>query len=384
MNRKSSSVIIIGGVIAIVVAILAMAMTTTTTVTEPVIIDNTTATYATDIGLTVNTPNQTVSLRQLDQAFTTAASTDVKRTNIYIFWNIIEPEQGVFDWKQTDVLMGLAEKNDFNVTLFFSVVNGRILGPFPDWMDDPTIDTIGAERLADTLDAILLRYHIVDTVIIGGSTESQFRDNEHNISSYKNLFNESYNILKERHPDVMFGNSFALHNVINSDLDYIVDQLVVGDVIAFSYIPVDSLNDIIKTPAEAAKDMDRAVELADGKQIGFLEVIWSTSDFVSGSEDSQHEFVKEIFEFYSENESEIEFMTWGRLYDRHNGTCASEEQNIGSETVTIESDSILGTNEFVIERLDRYICNSGFIDVNGQSKPAFDEFKNQIGLINSK
>lgn len=338
--------------------------------------------YNDKIGLAVNAPSQTISLRQLDEAFLGASSTGIGRTNVYLFWNIIEPGRGEFDWSQSDVLIGLSEKNDLRVTLFFSVVNGKILGPFPDWMGNPSLDSIGADRLADVLDAILLRYDIIDTVIIGGSTESQFRYNEQDIPAYRDLFNGAYEILKEKHPDVMFGNSFALHHVINKNLDHVVGALAVGDVVAFSYLPVDSLNDIVRTPAEAAGDLEQAINLAAGKPVGFLEVSWSTSDFVGGDEDSQSEFVKRMFEFYSDNESEIEFLTWGRQHDRPDGTCVAEQQDIGSEKITVGGDSILGTSEFVIERLDRYICSSGLVDVEGMPKPAWNEFKNQIGMIN--
>ena len=338
--------------------------------------------YNDKIGLAVNAPSQTVSLRQLDEAFLDASSTGIGRTNVYLFWNIIEPERGEFDWSQSDVLIGLSEKNDLRVTLFFSVVNGKILGPFPDWTGNPSLDSIGADRLADVLDAILLRYDIIDTVIIGGSTESQFRYNEQDIPAYRDLFNGAYEILKEKHPDVMFGNSFALHHVINKNLDHVVGALAVGDVVAFSYLPVDSLNDIVMTPAETAGDLEQAINLAAGKPVGFLKVSWSTSDFVGWDEDSQSEFVKRMFEFYSDNESEIEFLTWGRQHDRPEGTCVAEQQDIGSERITVGGDSILGTSEFVIERLDRYICSSGLVDVEGMPKPAWNEFKNQIGMIN--
>ncbi len=338
--------------------------------------------YNDKIGLAVNAPSQTVSLGQLDEAFLDASSTGIGRTNVYLFWNIIEPERGEFDWSQSDVLIGLNKKNDLRVTLFFSVVNGKILGPFPDWTGNPSLDSIGADRLADVLDAILLRYDIIDTVIIGGSTESQFRYNERDIPAYRDLFNGAYEILKEKHPDVMFGNSFALHHVINKNLDHVVGALAVGDVVAFSYLPVDSLNDIVRTPVEAAGDLEQAINLAAGKPVGFLEVSWNTSDFVGGDKDSQSEFVKRMFEFYSDNESEIEFLTWGRQHDRPEGTCVAEQQDIGSEKITVGGDSILGTSEFVIERLDRYICSSGLVDVEGMPKPAWNEFKNQIGMIN--
>ena len=61
------------------------------------------------------------------------------------------------------------------------------------------------------LDAILSRYDIIDTVILAGETESQFRYNEQNIPVYVELFTGVYEKTKEKHPDVKIGNAFALH-----------------------------------------------------------------------------------------------------------------------------------------------------------------------------
>ena len=186
-----------------------------------------------------------VSLKEIDEIYSDASSTGIGRSNVYLFWNLIEPQKGEFDWKQSDVLMGLDQKNDLKVTLYFSIINGETLGPFPDWIGKPSISAIQEERLVNVLDAILSRYHIIDTVIIAGETESQFRYSEQDIPVYKDLFNNVYSELKENHPDVKIGNSFALHHVLNKNLGHIVSELAIGDFVAFSYFPVDSLNDRI-------------------------------------------------------------------------------------------------------------------------------------------
>ena len=49
------------------------------------------------------------------------------------------------------------------------------LGPFPNWIGKPSLNSIGEDRLVSVLDAILSRYDIIDTVIIAGETESQFQ-----------------------------------------------------------------------------------------------------------------------------------------------------------------------------------------------------------------
>lgn len=334
------------------------------------------------IGLVINSPSQSVSLQQVDEIYSDASSTGIGRSNVYLFWNIIEPQRGEFDWNQSDVVMGLNEKNDLKVTLFFSVINGETLGPFPDWIGKPSLNAIGEERLVNVLDEILSRYHIVDSVIIAGETESQFRYYEQNIPVYKELFFGVYDKLKEKHPDVKFGNSFALHHVLNKDLGHIISDLAIGDFVAFSYSPVDTLNDIVKTPQDAKEDLKKVFEIVPNKKVGFFEISWSTSDFVDGNTASQKEFLDKLFEFYSENKSEIEFLTWYRQYDRPEGTCVTEQQEIGDESISIGGGSGLGSSEYVIERLNHYICNAGLVDVNGNSKPGWNEFKNQIEMIN--
>ena len=333
------------------------------------------------IGLVINSPNQSVSLQQVDEIFSEASSTGIGRSNVYLFWNIIEPQRGEFDWSQSDVMMGLNEKNNLKVTLFFSVINGKTLGPFPEWIGKPSINAIGEERLATVLDEILSRYHVVDTVVIAGETESQFRYNEQSISVYKELFSGVYDKLKEKHPDVKFGNSFGLHHVLNKDLGHIVGDLAMGDFVAFSYFPVDSLNDIVKTPVQAKEDLQKSFGLAQEKKVAFFELGWATSDFVGGNNASQKEFLERSFEFYSEKESEIEFLTWYRQYDRPEGTCVSEQEDIRDVSVDIGGGSGLGSSEFVLERLNHYLCSSGLKDVNGKAKPGWNEFKTQVEMI---
>ena len=108
------------------------------------------------------------------------------------------------------------------------------------------------------------------------------------------------------------------------------------------------------------------------KKVGIFEISWSTSDFVLGSEIEQTEFLEKSFEFYTENESKIEFFTWYRQYDRPEGTCNVEKPEIGKDTLTV-GGSGFGSSEYVIERLSHYICNAGIIRMTG-------ELQNQVGM----
>ena len=333
------------------------------------------------IGLVINSPNQSTTLQELDQIYSEASDIGIGRSNVYLFWNLVEPVRGEFDWRQSDALMSFNKKNDLEVTLFFSIINGETLGPFPNWIGKPSLNSIGEGRVASVLDSILSRYDIIDTVILAGETESQFRYNEQNIPVYKELFTGVYEKIKEKHPDVKIGNAFALHQVLNKNLQSIVTDLAIGDFVAFSYFPVDLLNDIVKTPQEAKEDLQQAFDLAGNKKVGIFEISWSTSDFVGGSEPEQTEFLEKSFEFYAENESELEFLTWYRQYDRPEGTCVIDGQNIGDDTLSV-GGSGFGSSEHVIERLSKYVCNAGLINNDGTHKPSWNELERQIDMTN--
>ena len=334
------------------------------------------------IGLVINSPSSSVSLKQIDEIFTDASSTGIGRSNVYLFWNIIEPVEGKFDWSQSDILMGLNEKNDLNVTLYFSIINGDTLGPFPKWIGKPTLNGINEDELVNTLDIILSRYDIVDSLIIAGETESQFRYNERFIPVYAELFSNVYDRIKDKHPDVQIGNSFGLHQVINKNLKHIVTDLAIGDFVAFSYSPTDNTNEINKTPEESIIDLNKIFEIIPNKKIGFFEISWSTSDFVNGDSTSQQNFIKELFNFYAQNESEIEFLTWYRYVDQEIGTCVVKDQKIGDQTITVGGGSSFGTSEHVIERLNQYNCNAGIVTIDQNYKSGWNEFINQIEMLN--
>ena len=334
------------------------------------------------IGMVINSPSSSVTLQQLDEIFADASSSGIGRSNVYLYWNMIEPVEGKFDWLQSDILMGLNEKNNHKVTLYFSIINGETLGPFPKWIGKPTLNGINQDELVTVLDAVLSRYHIIDSVIIAGETESQFRYNEQFIPVYQELFSNVYDKIKEKHPDVNFGNSFALHNVLNKNLENVVQELSSGDFVAFSYTPTDSLNEISKNPDEAIEDLNKIFEIVPNKKIGFFELSWSTSNFVEGNNDSQKLFVEKLFDFYAQKESNIEFMTWFRYSDQQANSCVKEEQKIGDQTITLGGGSSLGSSEHVIERLNQYNCNTGLVDVNQNGKIGWNEFKTQIQMLN--
>lgn len=330
-----------------------------------------------NLGLIVNTPTSQVTLDQLKQVYSEASNTGIGRNNLYVFWNNIEPQQGQYNWKDTDILMSYNKQNNLKVTLYFSIVNGRLIGPYPDWLGTPGFGSTLQQHTVTVLDAIISRYGIIDTVIIGGDLDSYFDDAHGSENLYREFFQNVYTQLKQKHPEVKMGNAFSLNNVLNKNIEnYVTDFNDLGDFVAFTYLPVDRINDITKSPQEAQEDLKKALDLVPEKKIAFFELSWSTSDLVDGKEADQAQFIKNAYDFYRDNESKIEFFTWYRQYDRQTGTC-SIEQNFPESQVSIAGD------QYVRERLASYTCNAGLLKTDNTAKPAWDELKRQIQMINS-
>ena len=333
-----------------------------------------------NLGLVINPPSSQYTLQEIDQLYQDASTLGVGRTNLYMFWNSIEPQDNNYNFKNSDIQLSLIKKYNMTATLYFSIINGRALGPFPDWIGDPPIREIPKDKLVDVLDEILSRYAgYIDTVIIAGNTDVHFSNREHLIDDYANLYPFIFEKLKLQHPDVKFGNAFSLNEIIIKKQQHIINKLDQGDFVAFTYFPTDLLYEISKTPLEARADLDLTLKLVTNKSIILFESSWSTSDFIYGTQKDQHEFLIQFFEFYRENKEKIEHITWFRQYDRSSDVCNVDLSFFNSSHSGSINSSIAG-NEFVLERLNHYICNSGLLTTTNEKKLAWNEFAKQVDL----
>jgi hypothetical protein len=170
------------------------------------------------------------------------------------------------------------------------------------------------------------------------------------------------------------GNAFSLNNVLNKNLtNYVTEFADTGDFVAFTYLPVDRINDIAKTPQEAKADLEKALEMVPNNKVAFFEISWSTAEDIGGSEQSQEEFIKLSYEFYRENQLKIEFFNWYRIYDRPDGSCIIDQQFSNSQV------SLTNNDQYVRERLGDYVCNAGLLKTDDSAKPGWNELKAQVG-----
>ena len=361
LNKKILGGAIAAGVIAVVITVI---LSQTPTLVEKIPIQKNEK-----LGLYIMTPSTTPTFADLKKAYAEAASTGIGRSNVYLFWSTLEPQQEQYDWKISDALMSLNKQNDLKVTLYFSIINNRVFGPFPTWMGKPQLDDNLKEKTVKVLDDILSRYGIVDHVILGGEVDAYLREHEKDVAKYEEFFTGVYNELKEKHTNVKFGNSFSLHGVLNHKQEDLVSKLNQGDFVAFTYFPVNTLNEIDKTPEDAGKNLEKIVDLVGDKRIALLEVSWTTADSVGGSKDGQVKFMKIVYDFYRKYEPRFEFLSWFRQYDRPVESCM--------KGLNPSFDISFG-NEFVLQHTADYICGAGLIDIDKNPKPAWEEFKKQI------
>ena len=328
------------------------------------------------IGLVINTINPPTSIDDIENSYKIASTSGIGRTNLYTHWDQLEPEKGNFDWRVTDIMMKLNEKYNLKTTLYFSVINADRLGPFPSWMGNQIIGKSLETDTVRVLDAILSRYENIDYVIFAADIDYYFQRAPGTIPSYVEFFNNVSSEIKSNHPDVKIGNSLSLENVINKDLfpngmRELTPELEMGDFIALSYKPVDLVGDISRTPLEAIGDLEKTLEIFSSQKLAFFEISWSTSEFVNGYDIHQEQFIKSSLNFFEENESQIEFFTVSRLFDKPKGSCISQDiQSVGG--------SGFSSNSFRLERIDEYLCNSGLIDTNQNAKPAWEQLKTNI------
>jgi len=328
------------------------------------------------VGLVINTITPPKSIDDIENSYKIASTSGVGRTNLYVHWSQLEPEKGNFDWRTTDMMMNLNEKYNLKTTLFFSVINADRLGPFPQWMGNQALGKTLENETIRVLGEILSRYENIDYVIFAGDIDYHFQRATGSIPRYAEFFENVSSEIKSNHPNIKIGNSMALENIINKGMEpggsfELTPQLTMGDFIALSYKPTDVVGDINRTPEEALQDIQKTLEIFPSHKLAFFEISWSTSDFVNGNNEHQAKFIESSLDFFEENQSQIEFITISRLFDKPKGTCVS--QHIDEIT-----GSSFASNSFRLERIDEYVCNSGIIDTDVNAKPAWNTLKTNI------
>ena len=79
MDKKILGVIV--GIVIIASAAAVLTLPNSETVTTQKVNEK--------IGLVINSPNQPITLQELDQIYSEASDTGIGRSNVYLFWNLV-------------------------------------------------------------------------------------------------------------------------------------------------------------------------------------------------------------------------------------------------------------------------------------------------------
>ena len=108
MNNRSLGAIV---GIGVVIAVIAVSMS----ISNPDIISPQQTNEK--IGLVINSPNRSTTLQELNDVYSEASDSGIGRSNVYLFWNLVEPVRGEYNWGQSDALMSFNKNNNLKVTL---------------------------------------------------------------------------------------------------------------------------------------------------------------------------------------------------------------------------------------------------------------------------
>ena len=105
-----------------------------------------------------------------------------------------------------------------------------------------------------------------------------FKGASGSIPTYIEFFDDVYSEIKSNHPDVQIGNSMSLENVLNKGMEpggsfELTPKLEMGDFIALSYKPIDTIGDINRTPQEAIDNLKQSIEIFPSHQLAFLKLV---------------------------------------------------------------------------------------------------------------
>jgi GH35 family endo-1,4-beta-xylanase len=109
MNKKFLGIIVGIGVVIAVIAV-AMSISNHDILSTPQTNQK--------IGLVINSPNQSTTLQELNDVYSEAADSGIGRSNVYLFWNLVEPVRGEYDWEQSDVLMSFNKTQSYFVFFY--------------------------------------------------------------------------------------------------------------------------------------------------------------------------------------------------------------------------------------------------------------------------
>jgi hypothetical protein len=230
-------------------------------------------------------------------------------------WGEVEPVEGERIWEWQDALMGYRVHEGFEISLVVNLIHTNLRGPIPEDLaekdfDDPEF----IERFTTFILEVLERYP-VQYLSIGNEVNDYFVRHRDEIPAYKTFFLAVKDRIHQEYPDLQVAMTFAYHDAETTNALDIIRELNLGDFLPVTLYLYNSPFEFTRDPAELEKYLDRILDLAGDTPIAFAEIGWNTADSLSGSEEDQEAFIREIFRLLSLHREQIEYISWFNLHD---------------------------------------------------------------------
>ena len=319
------------------------------------------------IGLMVN-PAENDFWEGYYPALRLAKENGVQVLHSYLRWGEVEPTKGERVWEWQDALMGYRIHEGFEISLVVNLIHTSLRGPMPEDLagkdfDDPEF----IERFTEFILEVLDRYP-VQYLSIGNEVNDYFVNHREEIPAYKAFFVAVRDRIREEHPDVQVAMTFAYHDAETMNAVDIIEELNLGDFLPLTLYIYSSSFTFDRDPAELESYLDRILRLAGDTQVAFAEIGWNTAESLSGSEQDQEMFVREIFRLLDLNRDRIEFVSWFNLHD-------NDPENTSQWALTfLPSNAPQLHDEVFMRDFIDFLTYLGLRKLNGTPKPAWFAF----------
>ncbi len=273
-------------------------------------------------------------------------------------WKELEPSPGQFrldDLKNTTAYV--AGARGFQVFFGLQVINTVAREVPPDLQNVPFDSPQMIGRFHALIDAIapILDAHYLYLSI--GNEVDGYLETHDEWAAYATFYNDAVAYIHQKVPHLQVGVTVGFDGA-RRDTPQQVEKLTANsDVVILTYYPFDA-DFRVRDPSAPLTDFPLMLALAGDKPLILQEVGYPTSALLGSSEQKQAEFVRSVFQAWSQAEGRIPLLNFFLEHDLTADIC---HQLVGYYGVSGQ-------------KFYDFLCTLGLITADGRQKPAWQAF----------
>lgn len=298
----------------------------------------------------------------------------VQVSHYYFDWGEIETEYGTFDWSVPDYILRVHRLEGYEMSIAIKIIHTTTRGKMPsDVAHLPFDDPHFVARLSNFLVSFVDRYaDQVHYLWIGNEVNDYFGLHRDEIDAYRVAFEHAREAIRIGHPDLPVGTIFAYHDAEKLGTLDIIPTLNRGDMVAFTlYLHQDFF--FTQDPAEVGGYLDRMLAQAGDTPVAITETGWSTASEIGASEESQADYVQEVFGAFDQRRDRIRFLTWFILHDSLREDCAEQARTFLTPEIQMDDETM---ETFVI-----FLCHLGLRNADGTPKLGWEAWVAEMASL---